>query len=210
MLDLATLTAAVEQGDRRGAVDLVGQAIAAGAPPQAILDAMTGAMATVGARFSANEIFVPEMLVSARAMNEALAVLETLLVSSDLQPSHTAVIGTIQGDLHDIGKNLVAMMWKGANVAVVDLGTNVAPDRFVDAARESNATVVAVSALLTTTMAGMKDVVAAVHAALPGTPVIVGGAPVTKEFADQIGADGFAPDAGSAVALMTSLIGAVA
>jgi 5-methyltetrahydrofolate--homocysteine methyltransferase len=110
------------------------------------------------------------------------------------------VIGTIKGDLHDIGKNLVGMMWKGANIEVIDLGTNVAPERFVEAAREHAANIVGISALLTTTMVGMKEVVAAVRAAdLPDVKVIVGGAPVTQDYADQIGADGYAPDAGSAV-----------
>ena len=140
------------------------------------------------------------MLISARAMKEATAVLEPVLVQAGIRPEHTAVLGTIKCDLHDIGKNLVGMMWKGANIEVIDLGTNVTPERFVEAAREHDAHIVGISALLTTTMVGMRDVVAAVRAAdLGDVKVIVGGAPVTQDFADMIGADGYASDAASAV-----------
>jgi 5-methyltetrahydrofolate--homocysteine methyltransferase len=168
---------------------------------------MTDAMGVVGGRFQRNEIYVPEMLIAARAMKEAAAVLEPVLVGAGIEPIATAVLGTVQGDLHDIGKNLVAMMWRGANIAVIDLGTNVAPERFVAAAREHKARLVGASALLTTTMVGMRDVVAAVRAAnLANTKVIVGGAPVTADFAREIKADGYAPDAGSAVDVATSLL----
>ena len=160
---------------------------------------MTAAMESIGRRFQCHEIYVPEMLISARAMREATAVLEPVLVAADIRPEHTAVIGTIKGDLHDIGKNLVGMMWKGANIDVVDLGTNVSAEAFVAAAKEHGASLVGVSALLTTTMVGMRDVVAAVRAELPAVKVIVGGAPVTAEYAASIGADGYAPDAASAV-----------
>jgi 5-methyltetrahydrofolate--homocysteine methyltransferase len=197
--DLAGLKAAIEAGDRTTAVAITTAAVEAGDDPQAVLDAMTGAMEVIGGRFAAGEIFVPEMLISARAMKEATAVLEPVLVASGIRPEHTAVIGTIKGDLHDIGKNLVAMMWKGANLAVVDLGTNVSAEAFVAAAREHGASLVGVSALLTTTMVGMKDVVAAVRESLPDVKVIVGGAPVTADYAASIGADGYAPDAAAAV-----------
>jgi 5-methyltetrahydrofolate--homocysteine methyltransferase len=157
-------------------------------------------MEVIGARFQCQEIYVPEMLISARAMKEATAVLEPVLVKAGIRPEHTAVLGTIKGDLHDIGKNLVGMMWKGANIEVIDLGTNVTPERFVEAAKEHGAHLVGISALLTTTMVGMKDVVAAIRAAnLEDVKVIVGGAPVTQDFADMIGADGYASDAASAV-----------
>ena len=200
MADLAALSAAIEAGDRSSAVRLTSEAIAEGLAPQTILDAMTEAMAVTGGRFQRNEIFVPEMLIAARAMKEATAVLEPVLVGAGIQPVATAVLGTVKGDLHDIGKNLVAMMWKGANIAVIDLGTNVPAERFAAAAREHGARLVGVSALLTTTMVGMREVVAAVRAAdLPDTRIIVGGAPVTAAFAREIGADGYAPDAGSAV-----------
>ena len=201
MGDLVELTAAVERGDRVVAVRLVQAAIDNGAGPATILGALTGAMDHVGAKFQRSEIFVPEMLVAARAMKEAMSLLEPLLIGAGMRPEHTAVVGTIKGDLHDIGKNLVGMMWKGANIEVIDLGTDVSPERFVAAVREHDAHLVGISALLTTTMVGMRDAVQAIHEATgPGrVKVIVGGAPVTAEFAAQIGADAYAPDAGAAV-----------
>ena len=200
MANLTALKEAVEVGDRTSAVRITREAVDEGLDPRTVLAAMTAAMEVIGARFQCQEIYVPEMLISARAMKEATAVLEPVLVRAGIRPEHTAVIGTIKGDLHDIGKNLVAMMWKGANIEVIDLGTNVSPERFVEAAQEHGAHLVGISALLTTTMVGMKDVVAAVRAAdLGGIKVIIGGAPVTQDFADQIGADGYAPDAASAV-----------
>jgi 5-methyltetrahydrofolate--homocysteine methyltransferase len=208
MADLEALKAAIEAGDRVTATAVTREAVDEGMDPRAVLDAMTAAMEVIGRRFQCNEIYVPEMLISARAMKEATVVLEPVLVASGIRPEHTAVIGTIKGDLHDIGKNLVGMMWKGANIEVVDLGTNVTPEKFVDAAREHGASLVGVSALLTTTMVGMKDVVAAVRAAgLGGVKVIVGGAPVTAEYAASIGADGYAPDAASAVEVAKTAVG---
>lgn len=207
MADLAALADAIEAGDRTDAVALTAAALADGTDPATILAAMTGAMDRVGECFQAGEIFVPEMLVSARAMKEATAVLEPALVEAGIRPEFRAVIGTIVGDLHDVGKNLVGMMWKGANIEVIDLGTNVTPERFVEAAREHDARIVGISALLTTTMVGMKDVVAAIRAAGMGdVRVIVGGAPVTQEFADQIGADAYAADAGAAVEVAKRVI----
>jgi 5-methyltetrahydrofolate--homocysteine methyltransferase len=200
MADLAELTAAIEAGDRATATAVTREAVNEGMDPRTVLDAMTAAMEVIGAKFQCNEIYVPEMLISARAMKEATAVLEPVLVKAGIRPEHTAVLGTIKGDLHDIGKNLVGMMWKGANTEVIDLGTNVTPERFVEAAKEHGATIVGISALLTTTMVGMKDVVAAIRAAnLGDVKVIIGGAPVTQDFADLIGADGYASDAASAV-----------
>ena len=211
MADLAALSAAVGAGDRSSATRLVSVAIEEGASPQALLSSMTQAMHELGQRFSRNEIFVPEMLISARAMKEAMAVLEPLLVDAGIQPEVTAVLGTVKGDLHDIGKNLVAMMWKGANFRVIDLGTNVEPQAFAQAVVEHDARIVGASALLTTTMVGMSDVVASVRATgRPGVAVIVGGAPVTEEFARSIGADGYAPDAASAVAVARTAIGVTA
>jgi 5-methyltetrahydrofolate--homocysteine methyltransferase len=207
MADLAALAAAIEAGDRATAKAITQAAVDEGMDPKSVLDAMTGAMEVIGTKFACNEIYVPEMLISARAMKEATAVLEPVLVAAGITPEHTAVIGTIKGDLHDIGKNLVAMMWKGANIEVVDLGTNVSPEQFVAAAREHGASLVGVSALLTTTMVGMKDVVAAVRAELPGVKVIVGGAPVTADYAASIGADGYAPDAASAVEAAKTAVG---
>lgn len=208
MADLAALAAAIEAGDRAKATAITREAVAEGVDPKAVLDAMTGAMEVIGRRFQCSEIYVPEMLISARAMKEATAILEPVLTAAGLRPDHTAVIGTIKGDLHDIGKNLVAMMWKGANIEVVDLGANVTAEAFVAAAREHGASLIGVSALLTTTMVGMKDVVAAVRAAgLGDVRVIVGGAPVTAEYAASIGADGYAPDAASAVEVAKQAVG---
>ena len=134
-------------------------------------------------------------------------MLEPLLVAAGIKPEFTAVIGTINGDLHDIGKNLVSMMWRGANIGVIDLGVDVPVQRFVDASREHGAKIIGISALLTTTMVGMRDVVQAVRdAGLGDVKVVVGGAPVTPEFADQIGADGYAPDAAAAVELAKRLV----
>jgi 5-methyltetrahydrofolate--homocysteine methyltransferase len=202
MADLEGLTAAIEAGDRATATRATQHAIDEGCDPQAILDAMTAAMTNVGGQFQRNEIFVPEMLIAARAMKEATALLEPLLVAADIRPEATAVIGTVKGDLHDIGKNLVGMMWKGANIEVIDLGTNVPAERYVEAARTHGARIIGISALLTTTMTGMGDVVRAVRdAGMEDVKIILGGAPVTADFAREIGADAYAPDAGSAVAV---------
>ena len=207
MADLEGLTTAIEAGDRTAAARATQQAIDEGHNPQLILDAMTAAMNAVGARFQRNEIFVPEMLIAARAMKEATALLEPLLVAADIRPEATAVIGTVKGDLHDIGKNLVGMMWKGANIEVIDLGTNVPPERYVEAARTHDARIIGVSALLTTTMTGMADVVRAVRdAGMGDVRIILGGAPVTAEFARAIGADGYAPDAGTAVEVVKAAL----
>ncbi|HSO30594.1 MAG TPA: cobalamin-dependent protein [Candidatus Sulfomarinibacteraceae bacterium] len=207
MPDLTELKAAIETGNRGLATRLTQEALAESTEPGAILAVMMAAMDTVGARFQCHAIYVPEMLVSARAMKDAMAILEPVLISSGLEPESIAIVGTIEGDLHDIGKNLVAMMWKGANIAVVDLGTNVAPGRFVAAAREHGASLVGVSTLLTTTMVGMRDVVAAIRSSgLDDISVVVGGAPVTAEFAASIGADGYARDAAAAVDVARRLL----
>jgi len=208
MADLKRLQLAVEVGDRETAVEVTQQAIDELIPPKTVLDAMTDAMGVVGQRFQDQEIYVPEMLISARAMKAAVALLEPLLVGSGYVPDKTAVMGTIKGDLHDIGKNLVGMMLKGASFAIVDLGTNVTVDRFMEAARKHNADLIGISALLTTTMGNMRGVIEAVRAAddMPNLRVIVGGAAVTNEFAQQIGADGWAPDAGSAVILALRVV----
>jgi 5-methyltetrahydrofolate--homocysteine methyltransferase len=149
------------------------------------------------------------MLVAARAMKGAMTVLEPLLAQAGITPKHTAIIGTVQGDLHDIGKNLVAMMWKGANFRVIDLGTNVDPQKFIDAAKQHNPDLIGLSALLTTTMPAMKATVAALKAAnLPKGKIMIGGAPITQQFADEIGADAYTADAGSAVEKAVELVGA--
>ncbi|NBB83264.1 MAG: cobalamin-binding protein [Alphaproteobacteria bacterium] len=200
MSDHPELTEAIKTGNRKLATEQTQSALDDGAAPQAVLDALVEGMDDVGRRFKANEIFVPEVLIAARAMKESMALLEPKLVEAGITPACTAVLGTVQGDLHDIGKNLVGMMWKGANFGVVDLGTNVPAEKFVEAAREHGATIIGLSALLTTTMPAMKQAVQALRdAGLSDAKILIGGAPITQEFADEIGADGYAADAASAV-----------
>jgi 5-methyltetrahydrofolate--homocysteine methyltransferase len=148
------------------------------------------------------------MLIAARAMKESMAILEPQLAEAGIRPEYTAIIGTVKGDLHDIGKNLVAMMWRGANFNVIDLGTNISPERFVEAAKEHHPQIIGLSALLTTTMPSMKATIEELRAAgIPNAKIIIGGAPITQQFADQIGADAFAPDAASAVEVARQLVG---
>jgi len=206
MADLSALTAAVEAGNRPAAAELTQAAIDAGVDPKTVLDAMTAAMDVVGRKFQEGELYVPEMLIAARAMKAGTEILEPHLAAAGVVPEFRAVIGTVEGDLHDIGKNLVGMMWKGGGIEVIDLGVNVAPAAFVAAAQEHDAHLIGVSALLTTTMPNMRGVIEAVRAANLSTRVVIGGAPITPEFADQIGADGYAPDAGSAVDLARGLL----
>ena len=206
MADLAALTAAVEAGNRKDAAALTQAAVDEGLEPKTILDAMTAAMDVVGRKFQEGELFVPEMLIAARAMKAGMTILEPVLAAAGVKPEFRAVVGTVEGDLHDIGKNLVGMMWKGGGIEVFDLGVNVPPAKFVEAAVEHDAHLIGVSALLTTTMPNMKGVIEAVRAADLSAKVVIGGAPVTPEFASQIGADGYAPDAGSAVDLARGLL----
>ncbi|RME70615.1 MAG: cobalamin-binding protein [Verrucomicrobia bacterium] len=210
MNTLESLSQAVLSGRRKDAAALTNQALEEGIAPKEIVDkALVPAMGEVGEKFKRNEIFVPEMLVAARAMKEAMGILEPKLVAAGIKPEYTAVIGTVQGDLHDIGKNLVAVMWKGANFNVIDLGTNVPPQAFVDAIKEHKPQLVGLSALLTTTMPAMVETTRAIRSSgLPPVKIIVGGAPITQQFADEIGADGYAPDAGSAVDRARELVGA--
>jgi 5-methyltetrahydrofolate--homocysteine methyltransferase len=188
---------------------LTQQAVDAGCPAQDILEkALLPGMDIVGQRFKAYEMFIPEVLRSARAMHGAMSILRPLLIESGVPMIGTLVIGTVQGDLHDIGKNLVAMLFEGAGFKVVDLGADVKPDAFVQAIQDHQATVVGLSALLTTTMPRMVDVIQAITAAglRDQVKIMIGGAPVTADFAVQIGADGFAPNATAAVEKAKSLI----
>ena len=212
MPHLTELTAAVAAGKRTDTVRLTQELLAAGLAPQTIVETgLVPGMAIVGDKFKRNEIFVPEMLVAARAMKEALKILEPMLAIAGIKPKYTALIGTVQGDLHDIGKNLISMMWRGANFAVVDLGTNVSPEKYLAAAVEHKANIVGLSALLTTTMPAMKETVRILKAAnLPDMKIMIGGAPITQAFADEIGADGYAADAGTAVDIARKLVGAAA
>lgn len=208
MAELETLSDVVSRGNRAEAKKITQELIDAGMAPGEVLDrGLIPGMKIIGDKFKNNQAFVPEMLIAARAMKEAMTILEPLLLGQGITPKYTAVIGTVQGDLHDIGKNLVALMWKGANIGVVDLGTNVTPAKFIEAAREHKAHIIGMSALLTTTMTIMQATIQGIRQAnLPGLKVMVGGAPVTQEFADRIGADGFAADAATAVERALALI----
>jgi len=209
MASLTAMAQAVEKGDRETTIRLVKEALNEKIPPEKILnEGLIAAMDAIGRKFTKNEIFIPEMLIAARAMNGAMEILEPILVKTGVKPRGKVVIGTIKQDLHDIGKNLVAMMLKGGGFQVMDLGVDVSPQKFVEAAKQGGAQVVALSALLTTTMPNMKEVISALKAAGLKVKTMIGGAPVTQAFADEIGADGYAADAGSAVDLATKLVGA--
>lgn len=210
MSTFAELSAAVEAGKRNDAKQLTQALLDQGLKPLEVVEqGLVPGMSAIGEKFKNNEVFVPEMLIAARAMKECMAILEPLLADAGIKPKYTAVIGTVQGDLHDIGKNLVAMMLKGANFGIVDLGTNVAPEKFVAAAQEHKAQLVCLSALLTTTMPAMKTTVQAVRdAGMAEVKVLVGGAPVTQDFCNEIGADGYSQDAASAVDLALRLAAA--
>ena len=211
MTTLELLSQAVAAGKSKDARALTQRALDEGAKPGELVDqALVPAMAAVGEKFKNNEIFVPEMLVAARAMKESMTVLEPRLLAAGITPKFTAVIGTVQGDLHDIGKNLVAVMWKGANFRVIDLGTNVAPAKFVSAINEYRPQVVGLSALLTTTMPAMVETLRASRTSgCPPVKIMVGGAPISQQYADEIGADGYAPDAASAADQAKTLAGVV-
>jgi len=209
-MDLDALKDAVINGDAKGCVLLTEVAIQAGHSPQKILtEALVPAMQVVGDKFRCNEVYVPEVLVAARAMKKSLGLLKPLLTQTGAKPVGTAVIGTVKGDLHDIGKNLVGMMLEGAGFEVIDLGADVAPDKFVQAAKDTRAQIVGISTLLTTTMLGMKDVLHALERAelRSKVKVMVGGAPVTQSFADELGADGYGESAAEAVDKAKELLG---
>ena len=197
------------KGKAKDVGELVEQALNDGLAPNEILnEGLLSGMNVIGARFKKNEVYVPEVLIAARAMKAGMAILQPKLAEAGVEPIGIAVIGTVKGDLHDIGKNLVGMMLEGAGLKVIDAGIDVAPEKFIEVAKESGATVLGLSALLTTTMTNMKAVVDAVAASdLAGkVKVIIGGAPVTQAFCDEIGADGYAADAASAADLAKSLI----
>ena len=209
-MDLEALKEAVILGDVKGSSLLTEVAIQAGHSPQRILEeALAPAMEIVGDKFRCNEVYVPEVLVAARAMKKSLALLKPLLTQTGVKPVATAVIGTVKGDLHDIGKNLVCMMLEGAGFEVVDVGADVAPEKFVQAVKDTNAQILGISTLLTTTMLGMKDVLKALEQAdlRKQVKVMVGGAPVTQSFADEIGADAYGESAAVAADKAKELLG---
>ncbi len=184
-------------------------ALDAGTAASVILnEGMIAAMAEVGRLYEEGEFFVPEMLISARAMQTGLALLKPYLKDSDVKSAGKVAIGTVKGDLHDIGKNLVAMMLEGAGFEIIDLGTDVSPEKFVEAVRERNVQIVAMSALLTTTMTSIKSTIDVLTVAglRERVKIMIGGAPVTQEYANQVGADGFSPDASRAVATAKELL----
>jgi 5-methyltetrahydrofolate--homocysteine methyltransferase len=198
---------AVMAFNESGIGDLVKSEINAGTNIQAIVnDGLISAMDEVGDKFSTGELFVPEMLMAAQTMKAGLKILKPLLAEGDKQTKGTVVIGTVKGDLHDIGKNLVAMMMEGAGFEVIDLGVDVDSESFMKSAAEKGADVIALSALLTTTMPAMESTVKAIKAAGMSTKTIIGGAPVTPAFAEQIGADGYSADAPGAVQLVKQLM----
>jgi len=207
MADLKALAEAVIRGDQATAVNVTKQALREKVAPKKILDeGLIAGMDVVGSRFKNNEIYIPEVLIAARAMKMAMEVLEPELVKAGVQPIGKLVIGTVQGDLHDIGKNLVAMMLKGAGFEVIDLGVDVAPEKFAAEAKARGVHLIGMSALLTTTMPGMEKTIKALQQAGVKAKVMIGGAPVTQSFADKIGAHGYAPDAASAVDTAKKLV----
>lgn len=209
MVELSEIASALIEGNRKKVQELVSLAIKEGVPPERIINqGLIAGMQVIGERFKNNEIFVPEVLVSARAMHAGMDLLKPLLAKSPEILKGKIVIGTVKGDLHDIGKNLVVMMLEGAGYQVIDLGIDVDAEKFVESVKTYNPHILGMSALLTTTMPYMKVTIEALEkAGLRGKiKVIVGGAPVTEEFAKEIGADGYAEDAGSAVELVNDLL----
>ena len=207
---LQQMSESLMKGKAKEVAAFVQQALAEGIPAEKILnEGLLPGMSTIGVRFKNNEVYVPEVLIAARAMKAGTEILRPRLVEAGVKPKGIVVIGTVKGDLHDIGKNLLGMMIEGAGLKVVDVGIDVDAQKFVNAAQEHGAALIGVSALLTTTMVNMKAVVDAVKASpLAGkTKVMVGGAPVTQAFCDEIGAQGYAPDAASGADLAKKLMG---
>ncbi|MCS6860874.1 MAG: corrinoid protein [Abditibacteriales bacterium] len=211
MPDWNALAQAIIEGQRDKAVALTQAALREGCTAKEVLDnGLVPGMSVVGEKFKANEFYIPEVLLAARAMKSAMEILRPLLAASNVEPRGRAIAGTVRGDLHDIGKNLVVMMLEGAGFQVTDLGVDCSPDKFVEAAQQHRAKLVCLSALLTTTMPAMKDTIEAFKNAglRDAVKIMVGGAPLTQQYADSIGADGYAPDAASAVDKAKELLGA--
>ena len=207
MVDLTKIKESVIRGEVDEVRDMVKKAVDEGQEVKKILaGGLISGMSTVGDKYEKGEFFLPEMVIAATAMKEGLKVLSPFLLQSDISIAGTVVLGTAKGDIHDIGKSIVGTMLEGAGFMVTDLGVDVDPNKFVEAAKENNADLIGVSALLTTTMMGMKDVIQAVKEAGLKARVMIGGASVTQEFAHKIGADGYAPDAPSAVGKAKKLV----
>ncbi len=207
MADLKALADAIIKGDQNAAVEITKAALDEGTAAKSVLDdGLIAGMDVVGDRFKKNEIYIPEVLMAARAMKSAMEILEPELTKAGVEPIGKFLIGTVQGDLHDIGKNLVAMMLKGAGFDVIDLGVDITPDVFVERANATDVQLIGMSALLTTTMPAMEKTLKVLRDAGISAKIMIGGAPVTQGYADKIGADGYAPDAASAVDVAKSLV----
>ncbi len=203
------ISSAVQRGKRKEVAPLVEQALEQGCDPEQILnEGLISAMSVIGDKFSANEIFVPEMLVAARAMSAGTKILKPYLSEAGSEPLGKAVIGTVQGDMHDIGKNLVRMMIEGKGFEVEDLGVDVSPEQFVEYIQNNDVDIVCLSSLLTTTMPNIGVTVKAIEAAglRDSVKIMIGGAPVTQAFADEVGADAYTADAGSAAVRAVELV----
>lgn len=210
MADFRAIADALKAGNAPKVKELVEAAVAEGVDPADIVNnGLIVGMSEIGELFKRNEVYVPEVLIAARAMHAGMNVVKPLLAEKGNITIGKVVIGTVKGDLHDIGKNLVAMMLEGAGFEVIDLGIDVSPEKFIDAVKNTGAQILGMSALLTTTMPSMRDTIEAIKAAglRDSVKIMIGGAPVTQNFADEIGADGYAPDAASAADLAKQLIG---
>ncbi|OFW51628.1 MAG: methyltransferase, partial [Actinobacteria bacterium RBG_13_35_12] len=202
MVDLNNISEALQRGDAEKVAELVKQALEENLLPKDILEnGLIKGMNIIGVKFKKNEVYVPEVLIAARAMHTGMSILQPKLIETGVKNIGTIAIGTVKGDLHDIGKNLVKMMLEGAGFEVIDLGVDVTTDKFVEAVKEHKPNIIGMSALLTTTMVNMAEVIKALEAAglRDKVKIMIGGAPITQNYADQIGADGYSPDAASAV-----------
>ncbi len=209
MVEMNDISQALIKGNAQKVKELVQAKLDEGENPGNIIkEGLIAGMSVIGEKFKNNEVYVPEVLIAARAMHAGMDILKPFLSEGDIQPIGTVIIGTVKGDLHDIGKNLVAMMMEGAGFKVINLGVDISPEKFVEAVKEHNPDFVALSALLTTTMTAMKATIDALDAEglRDKVKILVGGAPVTQKYADEIGADGYAPDAASAVEVAQSLL----
>jgi 5-methyltetrahydrofolate--homocysteine methyltransferase len=207
MADLKALADAIIKGDQGAATEATTAALGEGVAPKTVLDdGLVAGMAVIGKRFKDGEVFIPEVLIAARAMKSAMAILEPELAKAGVEPVGRCIIGTVKGDLHDIGKNLVAMMLKGAGFEVIDMGVDVPPETFVEKAKETKVHMVGMSALLTTTMPSMEKTVVSLKEAGVEAKIFIGGAPVTQSYADKIGADAYAPNAAEAVTVAKTLV----
>lgn len=202
MVNLDVISEALQRGDAEKVEELVKKSLEENLTPKKILeDGLIKGMGIIGAKFKKNEVYVPEVLIAARAMHAGMNILKPKLIETGVKNIGIVAIGTVKGDLHDIGKNLVKMMLEGAGFEVIDLGIDVSADKFVEAVKEHKPNIIAMSALLTTTMVNMPEVIKALEAAglREKVKIMIGGAPITQNYADQIGADGYSPDAASAV-----------